>query len=69
MAKAIKRKIKRRLWSKGDIRELKALARQKVPAPQIAKKFKRSVGSLRQKALALGISLNSRASAKRKAAR
>lgn len=66
MAKAVKKKIKRRPWSKDDIREFKTLARQKIPAVRIARRFKRSVPALRQKAMALGISLNSRASAKRK---
>lgn len=56
-----KKKIKRRAWTKEDIRELKALARQKVPAPKIARRFKRTEGAIRQKALALRISLDSRA--------
>jgi len=54
-------KIKRWFWSKEDVRTLKSLARQKTPAPKIAKQLKRSLGAVRQKALGLGISLNSRA--------
>ncbi len=71
MAKTIKKRIKRRPWSKEDIREFKSLARQKIPVARIVRKLKvkRSVPALRQKAMALGISLNSRASAKRKSAR
>jgi hypothetical protein len=53
--------IKRRAWSKEDVRELKSLAKSKVPAAKIARRFKRTEGALRQKALHLGISLNSRA--------
>jgi len=54
-------KIKRRFWSKQDERAMKSLARQKMPAPMIAVQLKRSEGAIRQKALGLGISLNSRA--------
>jgi hypothetical protein len=53
-------KIKRRSWSNEDVRILKAMARQKTPAPRIAKQLKRSVGAIRQKALGLELSLNSR---------
>ncbi|MDE2464986.1 MAG: hypothetical protein KGO02_14890 [Alphaproteobacteria bacterium] len=56
-----RKRTKRRAWSKDDVREFKLLARQKTPAPKIAKRFKRSEGAIRQKALGLGISLNSRA--------
>jgi hypothetical protein len=66
MAKRAKKKIKRRPWSKEDIRELRSLARRKVSAAKIAKQFKRSVPALRQKAINLGISLDSRASRNRK---
>jgi hypothetical protein len=61
MAKKAIKRIKRRAWSATDVRELKSLARKKVPAPKLARKFKRTIGALRQKALHLGISLNSRA--------
>jgi hypothetical protein len=67
MAKVIKKTRTRRLWTKEDIRELKALARQKVSADRIAKKFKRTVPALRQKAMNLGISLDTRAARGRKA--
>ena len=55
------KKTKRREWNKGDVKELKTMARNKTPAPKIAKALKRTVGATRQKALALGVSLNSRA--------
>ena len=53
-------KMKRREWTKDDVRELKALARQKKPAPKIAESLKRTVGATRQKAFSLGVSLDSR---------
>jgi hypothetical protein len=56
-----KRTSKRRQWTKDDIRELKASARQKTPARQIARSLKRTEGATRQKAFSLGISLDSRA--------
>jgi hypothetical protein len=52
---------KRRAWTAGDVREMKAMARKKTPASKIAKKFRRTEGATRQKAFALGISLDSRA--------
>ena len=55
------KKAKRREWTKSDVKELKTMARNKPPAPKIAKALKRTVGATRQKALALGVSLNSRA--------
>jgi hypothetical protein len=55
------KKAKRREWHKDDVKELKIMARNKTPAPKIAKALKRTVGATRQKALALGVSLNSRA--------
>jgi len=55
------KKAKRREWTKDDVKELKTMARTKTPAPKIAKALKRTVGATRQKALALGVSLNSRA--------
>ena len=54
------KKMKRREWTTDDVRELKALARQRKPAPKIAKSLKRTVGATRQKAFSLGVSLDSR---------
>jgi hypothetical protein len=54
-------KMKRWFWSKEDVRTMKSLARQKTPAPKIAKQLKRTVGAVRQKALGVGVSLDSRA--------
>ncbi len=55
-----KKKTKRRAWSSEDVREFKSLARSKTPAAKIARRFKRTEGAIRQKALHLGVSLNSR---------
>jgi hypothetical protein len=55
-----KKGSKRREWTKGDVRELKSLARGKTPARKIARSLKRTEGATRQKAFALGVSLDSR---------
>lgn len=47
----------RREYTKEDVKELRAHSRAKTPVSEIAKLTKRSVGSLRQKALKLGIGL------------
>jgi hypothetical protein len=51
---------KRRAWTSVQVRELKTMARKKTPAPQIAKKLKRTEGATRQKAFSMGLSLDSR---------
>jgi hypothetical protein len=63
-AKKSAKKVKRRAWTAADVREFKAMAKAKTPAPKIARRFKRTEGAIRQKALNLGISLNSRAKRK-----
>ncbi|RXH35236.1 hypothetical protein XH84_05730 [Bradyrhizobium nanningense] len=60
MAKKTKKKKVRREYTKADIKELRAHSKAKTPVAKIAKLMKRSVGSLRQKALKLGISLGHR---------
>jgi hypothetical protein len=60
MEMAAARRRVRRDWSKGDLSTLKALARQKTPARRIGAKLKRSEGAVRQKAYAVGLSLNTR---------
>jgi hypothetical protein len=57
LAKKSKKKIARREYSKADVRELRAHSRARTPVDKIAKLTKRTVGSLRQKALKLGIGL------------
>ena len=61
--KAAKKTVKKRprvLYTKDDVRELRAHSKARTPVKKIVKAMKRSVGSLRQKALRLGISLGHR---------
>jgi len=51
---------KRRPWTSVQVRDLKSLARKKVPARSIARRLKRSEGATRQKAFSIGLSLDSR---------
>jgi hypothetical protein len=51
---------KRRPWTAADVRTLKTLARRKTGAGKIAKKLERTEGATRQKAVTLGVSLESR---------
>ncbi|MFL6827962.1 MAG: hypothetical protein ACJ8E2_16005 [Bradyrhizobium sp.] len=44
-------------YTKDDVRELRAHSKARTPVAKIGKVMKRSVGSLRQKALRLGIRL------------
>ncbi|MEY9633400.1 hypothetical protein ABIF66_001629 [Bradyrhizobium japonicum] len=59
--KATKKKTSvRREYTKADVKELCAHSKAKTPVAKIAKLTKRSEGSLRQKALKLGIKLGHR---------
>ena len=61
MAKKAKRKIVvRREYTSADVKELRLHSKAKTPVVKIAKLTRRSVGSLRQKALKLGIRLGHR---------
>lgn len=60
MPKTPNKKIVRREYTKTDVKELRAHSRAKTPVTKIAKLTKRTVGSLRQKALKLGIPLGHR---------
>jgi hypothetical protein len=55
------KKTKRRAWSTDDVRALKAGAKKKTQAASIARMLKRTEGATRQKAFALGLSLDTRA--------
>ena len=55
VTKAKKRTLVR--YSKDDIKALKAHSKARTPLKKIAKEMKRTEGSLRQKALKLGIGL------------
>jgi hypothetical protein len=61
VAKKAKRKIvARREYTNADVKELRTHSKAKTPVVKIAKLTRRSVGSLRQKALKLGIRLGHR---------
>jgi hypothetical protein len=59
-AKTTARKRTRVEYTKADLRELRAHSKARTPVRKIAKEMKRSEGSLRQKAVALGIGLGHR---------
>jgi hypothetical protein len=53
-------RIKRVAWTRENIRDLKAHSKSKTPVAKIAKLMKRSEGAIRQRALALDISIGHR---------
>jgi hypothetical protein len=58
VAKATKkRKLTRKEYTAADVKLLKQHSKARTPVAKIAKQMKRSEGSLRQKALKLGIGL------------
>ena len=59
-------KKKRRAWLAAEVKALKSAAKNIVPAGKIARLLKRTEGAIRQKALALGLSLNSQRRGKAK---
>jgi hypothetical protein len=59
VAKKLK-KIVRREYTKADVKELRAHSKAKTPLAKLVKLTKRTEGSLRQKALKLGIRLGHR---------
>jgi hypothetical protein len=54
------KKSVRREYTKAEVKELRAHSKAKTPVAKIAKLTKRSVGSLRQKALTLGLGVGHR---------
>jgi hypothetical protein len=54
------KKSVRREYTKADVKELRAHSKARTPVAEIAKLAKRTEGSLRQKALKLGIKLGHR---------
>jgi len=56
----MQKRTKRREWTTQDVRELKSLARQKMPVGKIAKSLKRTLRATQQKAYSIGVSLDSR---------
>jgi hypothetical protein len=59
VAKA-KKIVMRREYTSADVKELRAHSKAKTPVARIAKLTKRTEGSLRQKAIKLGIKLGHR---------
>jgi len=59
VAKA-KKTVMRREYTNADVKELRAHSKAKTPVAKIAKLTKRTEGSLRQKAIKLGIRLGHR---------
>jgi hypothetical protein len=59
-------KKKRRAWLAAEVKALKSAAKSIVPAGKIARLLKRTEGAIRQKALALGLSLNSQRRGRKK---
>jgi hypothetical protein len=53
-------RMKRVAWTKEHVRDLKAHSKSKTPVAKISKAMKRTAGAIRQKALALGISIGHR---------
>ena len=60
MAKKAKKKLVRREYTKEDEKTLRAHSKAQTPLEKIAKEMKRTGGSLRQKAIKLGIPLGHR---------
>jgi len=60
VVKKAKKKLVRREYTKAHEKELRMHSRAKTPLVKIAKLTKRTVGSLRQKAIRLGIKLGHR---------
>ena len=59
-AKKTAKKRVRIVYTKADVRELRAHSKARTPVKKIAKAMKRSEGSLRMKALKLGFGLGHR---------
>jgi hypothetical protein len=52
--------VKRRPWTKEDVRTLKTLAREKTKTAVITRKLKRTLGATYQKAKGLGVTRGGR---------
>jgi hypothetical protein len=59
-AKKTAKKRTRIVYTKADVKELRAHSKARTPVKKIVKAMKRSEGSFRQKALNLGIGLGHR---------
>jgi hypothetical protein len=54
---AKKKPSRQRLWTKDEVRELRALAKQRLTTAIIARRLKRSLDSTKRKASVLGVPL------------
>ena len=52
-----KKTVKRRAWTKDDVRTLKAHSKARTPVTKISTVMKRTVGALRRRAGILGLGL------------
>ena len=57
MAKRIRKRPRQRRWTKAEVRQLKVLARHKMPVASVARVLNRSLDSTKRKASTLGVSL------------
>jgi len=48
-----------RAWPKDDVKNLRSFAKDRLSGPQTAKKLRRTLGAVAQKAMALGIRFRS----------
>ena len=64
---ARKKRVVRREWTRADVKELRQHSRDKTRVKTISRALKRTPGSLRQKARALGIPLGHRRPKKKRA--
>ena len=64
---ARKKRVVRRDWTRADVKELRQHSRDKTRVKTISRALKRTPGSLRQKARALGIPLGHRRPKKKRA--
>jgi NADH:ubiquinone oxidoreductase subunit len=55
-----KKTLARKLWTKEELRELKAHSKAKTPAVEVAEAMKRTEGAGRQKAKTIGVGLGHR---------
>jgi hypothetical protein len=55
-----KKRMKRVLWSKDDVKTMKTMAKEKRGRDKIAKALKRTAAAVTVKAATLGISLSTR---------
>jgi hypothetical protein len=59
-AKKMDGRRKRWVWTKQQVQELRTHSRARTPVVRISRLMKRTIGALRQKAFALGLSLGHR---------